>query len=645
MVLRSAPRMSDAIGHHCGLICLRLRQPLTYYVERYGDPFWGLRRLYLLMEKQRNRGQDGAGIAVVKFGMAPGEGYLNRKRSVASNAIDDVFREAMRGTRRLTDVPPEQFDEPEAKRQCEFLGEVYVGHLRYGTHSGYGIRACQPYMRRNNQPSRNLAVAGNFNMTNSSELMEKLIEYGLHPVGESDTQVVLEKIGYSLDQEHERLRGTLQGLFRDLAGAELAAAISNDLDLARVLHHAAEQWDGGYAFAGLLGNGDAFVCRDPAGIRPGFWLMNDDVVVTASERSALVTVFGVDPDEVREIQPAHVLILKRDGAVEEKPFAEPIELRRCSFERIYFSRGNDRDIYQERKALGRNLAARVLASIDDDLEHTVFSFIPNTAEIAFLGMIQEIERIAHASRADELWRLVSEGTATRGDIQRLLNRHPRVEKAAHKDQKLRTFITREAGRSDLVSHVYDITPNVLGPQDTLVVMDDSIVRGTTLRDSIITMLSRLNPKRILVVSSSPPIMYPDCYGIDMSRLGKFIAFEAAVAILEDRGETRLLQKIEEKCRAQVDLPPQRMQNHVQCLYDRFTLDEISEKVSQLVRSDQLTWRGEIGVVYQTIDGLRAAMPGHTGDWYFTGRYPTPGGYKVLNTAFLNWIDHAEVRAY
>jgi len=638
--------MSDAIGHECGLVCVRLRKPLTHYLEKYGDPLWGLRRLYLLMEKQRNRGQDGAGIAVAKFDMNPGDSYLLRARSADPNPTESVFRHVFRNIRRLKKLDPHDFDEHRAKKAIEFLGEVYIGHLRYGTHSGYGVRMCQPYIRRHNQPSRNLAIAGNFNMTNAPELFARLVEYGLHPAGDSDTQVVLEKLSYALDQEHEHLRQSMgPGSLRNLEGQELAELISRDLDVARILEHAAAVWDGGYAFIGLFGNGDAFVCRDPAGIRPGFWFANDEVVATASERSALVTVFDVSPDKVRPIQPAHALIMKRDGQVWEEKFAEPAERRECTFERVYFSRGNDRDIYQERKKLGMHLAPRVLDAIDWDVENTVFSFIPNTAETAFIGLTQEVERLVQQRRAEELWRRIEDGSVKREDLSYYMNGRPRIEKAAHKDQKLRTFITRDLGRSEIVAHVYDITPGVVRPGDTLVVIDDSIVRGTTLRDSIITMLSRLNPRRIVVASSAPPIRYPDCYGIDMSQLGRFIAFEAAVSLLHDRGDTRLLKDIEERCRAQQELPPELMKNQVALLYEQFSLDEISAKVAELVRSEKLEWQGDIHLIYQTIEGLHASMPGYTGDWYFTGRYPTPGGYKVLNTAYLNWIDKVDMRAY
>lgn len=639
--------MSDALRHECGLAVLRLRKPLTYYTERYGDPAWGLRRMYLLMEKQRNRGQDGAGLAVVKFDMPEGDPYLVRARSAGRNPIDSVFRDAMRGlgkVRRM--IEKDAFTEIKAKRRMEHLGEVYLGHLRYGTHAGHSKSNCHPYVRRNNVPSRNLAIAGNFNMTNSRELFNRLVEFGLHPVGDSDTQVILEKLGHGLDQEHDHLRATMgPGSFRGLEGQELGEAVSRDIDLGRVLQRASRHWDGGYVFGALLGNGDAFVCRDPAGIRPAFFYEDDEVFAMASERAALVTVFDVSPDRIRAVRPGCIVTIKRDGAIEEQPFTEALPERQCTFERIYFSRGNDRDIYRERKALGEQLAPRVLDALGGTLDRAVFSFIPNTAESAYMGLVETLERLTRRRAAEALWEKIQNGGIQRADVEKLLNGHPRLEKAAHKDQKLRTFITRDDGRDDLVSHVYDITPGVVEPGDTLVVLDDSIVRGTTLRDSIVTMLGRLNPARIIIVSSAPPIMYPDCYGIDMSQLGRFIAFEAAVSLARERGEEALLDEIEKRCAAQQDFPVAQIKNHVALLYERFTLDEISANVARLIRSRHLQWAGALDVIYQSVEGLHASMPDHRGDWYFTGRYPTPGGYRVLNTAYLNWRRNDDSRSY
>jgi amidophosphoribosyltransferase len=632
--------MGDFIGHECGLALVRLRQPLSYYRDRRNDPAWGLRRLYLLMEKQHNRGQDGAGIATVKFDMPAGERYLLRVRSDKHNALERVFDVVMKDLRPRRIERLQGRDDLAVKMRCEFIGEVHIGHLRYGTHSGNALANCHPLARKNNVASRNLAVAGNFNMTNSPELFQQLVEYGLNPVDVSDTEVILERVGFCLDREHDALHAAMgPESFRGLEGQALAQAVSEELNIVRVLQRASVGWDGGYVFAGLVGNGDAFVCRDPSGIRPAFFYIDDEVVACASERAALANVFDVAPEKIEPVKPGHVLVIKRDGRIRHEPFTEPLETRQCTFERIYFSRGNDPDIYQERKALGRQLAPRVLDVIDHDVDRAVFSFIPNTAESAYVGLVEEVDRLSRQRKTDRLMEMIRAGSATEADVGKLLNGHVRAEKIAHKDQRMRTFITHDSARRDLVMHIYDITRGVVRPDDTLVVLDDSIVRGTTLRESIITILSRLNPARIIVLSSAPPIMYPDCYGIDMSQLGRFIAFEAAVALLHDRGEEQLLADVEERCLAQVDKPAERQQNQVQAIYDRFTLDEISAKVAQLVRPDSITWDGPIDVIYQDVDGLRQAMPAHTGD------YPTPGGYRVLNTSYLNWRQQVDVRAY
>lgn len=638
--------MSEQIRHECGLAVVRLRQPLTYYRECYGDPAWGLRQLYLLMEKQHNRGQDGAGMSVVKFDMPPGEEYLKRIRSDRHNAIERIFDVIMGDVITSDDNGWPQRDDRELKLACEFLGEVYLGHLRYATHSDHAITNCHPYVRKSNTASRNLAIAGNFNMTNSAALFQQLVEYGLNPVGESDTQVILERIGYFLDKEHEHLH-TAMGpeSFRGLDGRELAKEISREIDLVRILQKASKDWDGGYVFAGLVGNGDFFVTRDPCGIRPGFFYIDDEVVGVASERAALANVFNVDPDRIEEILPGHVLTVKRCGNIRHERFTEERIVRSCIFERIYFSRGNDPEIYTQRKALGRQLAPRVLQSLGERVDNAVFSFIPNTAESAYMGLIDEVDRIMRARHEKEIWNHIQTGTLTREKLAPLINGQIRAEKIAHKDQRMRTFITHDSARRDLVLHIYDITRGIVKPTDTLVVLDDSIVRGTTLRESIITILSRLNPERILIVSSAPPIMYPDCYGIDMSQLGRFIAFEAAVALLHDRGEETLLDEVEQRCIEQASLSSEQMTNHVRRIYERFTLDELSTKIAELVRPKAIPWQGAVEVMYQSVEGLHEAMPGYTGDWYFTGNYPTPGGYRVLNTSYLNWRRRSDVRAY
>jgi len=638
--------MSDALTHECGLAFVRLRKPISWFQKERGDALWGLRKLYLLMEKQHNRGQDGAGIACVKFDMPAGDSFLERERTAKRNPIERLFDEALSPAIELGEAEMNSLSEIALKRKFPLLGEVLLGHLRYGTHSGNSSSMCHPYVRRSNSESRSIAMAGNFNLTNSRELFAKLVEYGLHPVGDSDTGVVLEKIGYFVDREHAHLEATMgEGSFVGLAGSALAAEISRQLDLARVLRKATEQFDGGYVFAGILGNGDSFVCRDPAGIRPGFYLVTDDCIAVASERAALSTVFNTDPRDIEAIPPGHALVMKKSGEYAIERFAEPLPLRQCTFERIYFSRGNDPAIYRERKQLGRNLASRVVSALGGDLDHAVFGFIPNTSETSYYGLVEALGEERNRMAADRIWADVRAGKATHESIRAMLDGRIRAEKVAHKDQRLRTFITHDAARRDLVNHIYDITRGTVFPDDTLVVVDDSIVRGTTLRESIITMLARLNPKAMLVASASPPIMYPDCYGIDMSQLGRFIAFEAAIALLAERGLTSVVERVEERCLAQADQPADRMRNEVRALYEPFTLDELSAKVSELIRSPGLAWRGRLDVIYQSVEGLRAAMPRFTGDWYFTGDYPTPGGLQVLNNAFLNWRRGDERRSY
>ena len=601
--------MSDALTHECGLAFVRLRKPISWFQEKRADPLWGLRKLYLLMEKQHNRGQDGAGIACVKFDMPPGDAFLERERTAKRNPIERLFDNALAPAADLDEAALNALSETELKRRFPLLGEVLLGHLRYGTHSGRSSSMCHPYVLRSNSESRSIAMAGNFNLTNSKDLFAKLVEYGLHHVGDSDTGVVLEKIGYFLDREHVHLEATMGlGSFTNLDGATLAAEVSRQIDLARVLRKATEQFDGGYVFAGILGNGDSFVCRDPAGIRPGFFLVLDECIAVASERAALSTVFNVDPREIEPIPAGHALVMKRNGDYALERFTEPAPLRQCTFERIYFSRGNDPSIYRERKQLGRNIAPRLVEFLEGDLDHTVVGFIPNTSETAYLGLLEALGEARQRASADKIWRLVESGTATRDAIHAALAGRVSGEKVAHKDQRLRTFITHDAARKDLVNHIYDVTRGTVFPEDTLVVVDDSIVRGTTLRESIITMLARLNPKRIIVASSSPPIMYPDCYGIDMSQLGRFIALEAAVSLARNRGHAAVLDEIEAKCKEQASWSAERMKNHVALLYGLFTLEEIESQVAELIRSKSLAWGGRIDLLYQSVDGLRAAMP-------------------------------------
>jgi len=634
--------MSDPIGHECGLAFVRLKKPPSWYARELGDPAWGLHRLHLLMQKQRNRGQDGAGIATVKFDMEPGHTFLRRLRSHRDNAIERIFKAASGDLAQLT----AEMTDDELRHQADFVGDTYIGHLRYGTHSGHDVSHCHPLLRKDNTASKNLAVAGNFNMTNSAELFQRLIDYGLSPVGDSDTQVVLERIGYCLDLEHRHHRGAMgPGSFMALEGRELATAIAKELDIARVLRRAAEDWDGGWLFAGMLGSGDAFVFRDPSGIRPGFWYEDDLVVAAASERAPLATIFNAAPARVKEIDPGHAVIVRRDGTTWVERCAPERPTRSCTFERIYFSRGNDPEIYEERKELGRRLARPLLDLVDWDVDQAVYSFVPNTAETAYYGLVSETQQLVRHRRIDELWNKVQSGAITRDELEQLSPPQVRAEKVAHKDQRLRTFITQDRARLDLVAHVYDITHDICGPTDSLVVLDDSIVRGTTLRESIVTILSRLDPARIIIASSAPPIMYPDCYGIDMSQLDRFIAFQAAVELVRSRGDEGLLDEVEASCRSQSDRPPARMENHVRRIYECCDPTDLAKTIASLVRPEGLPWKGELKVVYQTVEDLRASMPAHTGDWYFTGDYPTPGGLRVLNQAYLNWRDGLSDRAY
>jgi amidophosphoribosyltransferase len=566
---------------------------------------------------------------------------LLRVRSDKNNAIERIFDVISEDTAQLSEAITAE-TEMDAKRACRFLGEAYLGHLRYGTHAGNSMAMCHPFIRKSNISSRNIALAGNFNMTNSGDLFNRLVAYGLDPVGDNDTQVILEKISHFLNDEHERLikkNGHLEGRQR-------AQTVSQQLDLGRMLKKAAQYWDGGYVFASLVGNGDAFICRDPAGIRPAFMYTNDDVIACASERGALANVFNVDPDEIEQVAPGHVVVIKRDGSIHDFEFTKPLEQRQCSFERIYFSRGNDPLIYKQRKRLGANLAPRIMKVLGQDIDRAFFSYIPNTAETCFLGLLEAVGGALRSLEADVIWDKIQDGSVTRNDLTKLNHTRVKAELIAHKDQRLRTFITHDAARRDLVSHIYDITRGLIEKDDTLVVVDDSIVRGTTLRESIITSLSQLNPKRIVVVSSAPPIMYPDCYGIDMSQIGKFIAFEAAVALTKDAGKEAVLEDIAKRCKEQLELPIPQMQNQVKALYEQFSLKEISCKIAELVRPEGLEWKGKLDVIYQDVEGLRAAMPGYTGDWYFTGNYPTPGGNAVVNRAYLNWYTgHNSKRAY
>ncbi|HEY3754603.1 MAG TPA: amidophosphoribosyltransferase [Opitutaceae bacterium] len=638
--------MSERITHECGVAVVRLLKPLSHFNEKYGTPLWGFTKLFLLMEKQHNRGQDGAGVACVKLNPAMGEPFMFRERNVKSNPLDRIFRTllAQYNERVKEGVIHPEFPES-VKKHFDFGGELLMGHLRYGTSGGYNISACHPFFRRSPWPTRNLALCGNFNLTNTRELNESLVAMGQHPILATDTQAILEKIGFYLDEEHEDIYRFLRK--RDLAGEELSRRISEDLDLTRVLTRAAKNWDGGYTLCGLIGNGDAFVARDPSGIRPCYYFQNDEVAAFASERAPLMTVFDLAQEDVREVRPGHVVVIKRRGTVTEQEFTPPLPRASCSFERIYFSRGNDVDIYRERKALGGNLAEQVELAISANWEDSVFSFIPNTAEVAYYGLMSALR----VRRRDEVKQSILEasrqGTLDEALLDDLILRNwPRGEKMVSKDIKLRTFIGQENLRNQLGSHVYDITYGVVTPKDNLVCVDDSIVRGTTLRRSILRILARLGPKKIVIVSTAPQVRYPDCYGIDMSELGKFIAFEAAIDLLKETGRSGLLEEVYGLCRAELTKAPGEVPtNHVRRIYEPFTPEEISARIVQRVMPKGLDWKGDVEIIFQTIENLHKAVPEHSGDWYFTGKYPTPGGYRVVSQAYVNYYEKSEGRSY
>ncbi len=637
--------MSDPIGHECGIAIVRLKQPLTYYREKHGSLLWGLKKLYLLMEKQRNRGQDGAGIAVLKQGMPNGTQYFHRQREAGTSCLDRLWKQVHDEFAVLLREKPDLMqDEAWLKRRYPWLGEIALGHLRYGTHGANGLDNCHPYVRPSNWPSRSLSLAGNFNLTNTRRLFEILVGLGQHPTGEADTATVMEKIGHFLDVANEAVVRQLGG---DRAhGPELANRVAEQLDIGRILSKAARYWDGGYFMCGMIGHGAAFALRDPNGIRPGFWYEDDEVVACASERVALVTCFNARIEEVKEVTPGCALIIDHRGVAREVEVLPVLERRSCTFERIYFSRGNDADIYRERKALGRELVPALLKAIDHDLERAVISYIPNTAESAYYGLLEGLEAWLADWREREIMRHQDAGTLTRENLRQLLAVKPWQEKAALKDAKLRTFISGEDDRGDLVSHAYDVTRGILRAGiDSLVVIDDSIVRGTTLRQSILRMLARLEPKRMVVLSSAPQIRYPDCYGIDMSELGKFVAFEAAVSLLRERGKERLLDEVYQACVAEEAKREPAPVNHVKRIYAPFSESEISARITELVRPKEIEWKGEITIVFQTVAGLRWAIPNHTGDWYFTGDYPTPGGFRVANRAFTDFMEKRRGRAY
>jgi len=633
--------MSETVKHECGIALVRLLKPLEFYQAKYGSSVYGLNKLHLLMEKQHNRGQDGAGIAAIKFDMAPGQKYINRLRSNSSSPINDIFKQVFDQLTEIREKTPDRlYDVNWLKRHVDFTGELFMGHLRYGTFGKNNVENLHPVVRFNNWMTRNLVLAGNFNMTNVDELFQKLVDLGQYPVETSDTITILEKIGHFLDQANEDLYYSFKE--KGFSKQESTKHIARDINIQEILQLASVNWDGGYAIVGMFGHGDAFVMRDPAGIRPAFYYSDDEVIVAASERPVIQTAFNVPVETIHEIQPGHALILKKDGTFGQHVINTPTEKRSCSFERIYFSRGTDVDIYKERKNLGKLLTRSILQAVDHDLDNTVFSYIPNTAAVAYYGMVEELNRFCDKIKMERIIEL--QGDITPEKLEEIFRLQPRIEKIAVKDIKLRTFITQDSMRNDLVEHIYDVTyGTVRRDTDNLVVLDDSIVRGTTLKQSIIRILDRLGPRKIIIASSAPQIRYPDCYGIDMAKLTDFIAFHAAIELLKDTRQTHILNEVYRKAKAQGDLPKEEVVNYVKAIYKPFTAMQISEKISQLVTPPGINAR--VQVIYQTIEDLHQAIPGHTGDWYFTGDYPTPGGNKVVNRSFINYIEGRNERAY
>jgi amidophosphoribosyltransferase len=632
--------MSDPIKHECGIAMVRLRKPLTYYQEKYGTAFYGLSKMYLLMEKQHNRGQDGAGIANIKLDVAPGERYISRKRSIDPKPIQEIFQHINNTFQDRSGGDPEKLKDPIwLKHNTPFSGELFLGHLRYGTYGKNAIEACHPFLRQNNWMTRNLIVAGNFNMTNVDELFDQLVDLGQHPKEKADTITVMEKIGHFLDEANEELYAKFKN--EGLEKRDISGKIAKALDIPEILINASKKWDGGYAMAGLFGHGDAFVLRDPNGIRPAFYYADDEVVVVASERPVIQTAFNVPIETIHEIPRGNALIVKKDGQYDLHEINAPLENKACSFERIYFSRGNDKDIYKERLELGRSLTNRVLKSVDYDTRNTVVSFIPNTAELSFYGLKDGLEEYLNEKKKDAI--LNGGRQLSAETVREILGERLRVEKIAWKDVKLRTFIAEDSSRDELVSHVYDTSYGIVKPEDNLVVIDDSIVRGTTLKQSILRILDRLHPKKIVVVSSAPQIRYPDCYGIDMAKMGDFIAFRAAIALLKDRGMESRVQEVYEKAKAQVGIADSEVKNFVKEIYDPFTPEEISIKIAEILRPKEM--KADLEIIFQSIGTLHKACPDHPGDWYFTGDFPTPGGNRVVNKAFMYFVEGRTERAY
>ena len=631
--------MSDAIKHECGIGHIRLLKPLEFYKKKYGSAFYGINKLYLLMEKQHNRGQDGAGFASIKLDIEPGRRFISRIRSTEKQPIQDVFSKINERINHELKLNPSISDNIEKlKQKVPYLAEALLGHVRYGTFGGNSVENVHPFLRQNNWKHRNLILAGNFNMTNSNELFKSLIELGQHPKEYTDTVIIMEKIGHFLDDSVRKMYKNFKK--EGLTKQECSIKISEKLDLFKILKKASKKWDGGFVIGGLLGHGDSFVMRDPNGIRPAFYYKDEEIVVVASERPAIQTAFNLNINDIKELDPGSAIVIKNNGSVKIKSVLKTKEKKSCSFERIYFSRGNDSDIYQERKDLGKLLMPAVLKEINYEIEKTVFSYIPNTAETSFFGMIESVEEYLNNQKTEEI---IGKKSLSEDKIKKILSVRPRIEKIAVKDVKLRTFITEDNSRDDLVEHVYDITYGVVNSDDTLVIIDDSIVRGTTLKKSILKMLDRLNPKKIVIVSSAPQIRYPDCYGIDMANLESLVAFNAALSLLKDRGMESLIKETYDKCKKELELDVKEMKNHVKEIYNPFTPEEISDRITQLL-SSHLENR-DVKIIFQSIENLHQACPDSGGDWYFTGNYPTPGGNRVVNTAFINFFEGNKKRAY
>ncbi len=632
--------MSDALKHECGIALLRLKKPLEFYKEKYGSAFYGIQKMYLLMEKQHNRGQDGAGFASIKFDVEPGERYISRVRSNQAQPIQDIFAQINERINEELSLHPEYQDNVELQKEnIPYIGELFLGHVRYGTFGKNSLESVHPFLRQNNWMHRNLIIAGNFNMTNVTELFNSLVELGQHPKEMADTVTVMEKIGHFLDNEVTDLYQECKN--NGLSKREASPVIAEKLDIAKILKKASRGWDGGYAMAGLLGHGDAFVFRDPAGIRPAYFYEDEEIVVVASERPVIQTVFNVPFEMVQELQPGHALIVKKNGIISQEEIITPTIKKACSFERIYFSRGSDAEIYQERKELGKLILPGVLEAIENDTDNTVFSFIPNTAETSFYGMVEAANDFLNQRKNQFI--LDNRKTLTKEKLEQILSVKIRTEKIAIKDAKLRTFITEDSSRDDLVAHVYDVTYGVIKPEDNLVIIDDSIVRGTTLKKSILKMMDRLNPKRIVVVSSAPQIRYPDCYGIDMAKLEGLVAFQAALALLKERSLYHIVDEVYAKCKTQINFKDDEVVNYVTEIYKPFTDQEISDKIAVLLTSEDI--KANVKIIFQTVENLHKACPKNLGDWYFTGDYPTPGGNRVVNKAFMNFYEGKDARAY